>query len=343
MPISAFVATSIERLAKKQKISNYALVFDKKQMFEIGTRPVIYGTTKNEELPESEKYRFVAYEPNRIPYPIDWTHEREWRWANFNFISKGIPPFDDGDFNLSEETIELMRMRDEERIEFHGLNLDKQPLSNIGFILKTEQQAKLILRDILWLIDLGKIKPNLFTYILFFPDLEANANQIHDTTFIKQLINNGRIEIQPYLAVDQQQQAKMIGELDALSHEYANFLAPNAFKHGIFGISYPCFNHNLSKAARLLVGTKYVTITKLGRYLINLPCLNQTQSIELNEDFVTKTLNPKLEKVLSTSLTFYSVGSLKKDSISKIDLNDVPFYTEPNDDEWNEAHNEEDF
>lgn len=343
MPISAFVASSIERLKKKQKISNYALVFDKKQMFEIGARPVIYGTTKGEELPESEKYRFVSYEPTRIPYPIDWTHEREWRWANFDFVSKGIPPFDDGDFDLSEETIELMRLRDEERIEFHGLNLDKQPLSNIGFILKTQKQAKLILRDILWLIDLGKIKSNLFTYILFFPDLEANVDEIQDAGFIQQLIDKGRIEIEPYLTVNLQNRTKIIHRLDKLSQEFTNSLDPKAFKRGITGISYPCFNDNLSSAARLLVGTKYVTMTKLGRYLINLPCLNQTQSLELNEEFVIQTLNPKLSEILDTPLTYYSVGNDNQELISIIKLDDVPFYTEPNDDEWNYAHNEEDF
>lgn len=345
MPISAFVATSIERLAKGQKISNYALVFDKKQMFAIGARPVIYGSTKNEELPETEKYRFVAYDPTRLPYAIDWTHEREWRWANFDYISKTIPQmdFDDEDCPLGEETLELMRLRDEERIEFHGLNLDKQPLSNIGFILKTEEQAKLITRDILWLIDLGKIKPDLFTYILYFPDLEANVDSIDDPQFIRSLIAKGRIEIHPYLQVNSKKRQEITSKLDELSKQYINALDPKAFPGGVTGISFPCFNDNLSTAARLLVGTKYVTITKLGRYLINLPCLNQTQSLELNEEFVIKTLNPILSEILETPLTYYSVGSLSRTHISKISLDDTPFYTDPNDDEWNEAHREEDF
>jgi hypothetical protein len=343
MPISAFVATSIERLSKNQKISNYALVFDKKQMFEIGARPVIYGTTRGEELPETEKYRFVSYDPTRIPYPIDWTHEREWRWANFDFVSKGIPPFDDGDFEIDEETAELMRLRDEERIEFHGLNLDKHPLSHIGFILKTKEQARLMLRDILWLIDLGKIKPNLFTYILFFPDLEANADNIHDNKFINALIANGRIEIQPYLNIDQKRRQEIVSKVEVLSDELANSLDPKAFNGGITGKSFPCFNDNLSDAARLLVGTEYVIITKLGRYLLNLPCLNQTQSIEINEEFVLNEVNPKLNEILGTPLTYYSMGSMSKMPINKICIDDIPFYTEPNDDEWNEAHNEEDF
>lgn len=343
MPISAFVAASIERLARGQKISNYAMVFDKKQMFSIGARPVIYGTTRGEELPEFEKYRFVSYDLTRIPYPIDWTHEREWRWPNFGYVSKAIPPYDDPDLNLSEESLELMRLRDEERIDFHGLNLDKYPLNNIGFILKTETQAKLILRDILWLIDLGKIKADLFTYILFFPALEANVDAIHNPEVINDLITNGRIEIQPYLVVDEQKRNLIISKLLALDQELNNTFDPQAFDGGITGKSYPCFNDNLSAAARLLVGTEYVVITKLGRYLLNLSCLNQTQSMEINEEFVIKTLNSRLSEILETSLTYYSVGSSTMNPINSIDLNDTPFYTEPNDDEWNEAHNEEDF
>ncbi|WP_345951293.1 hypothetical protein ABDD95_07635 [Mucilaginibacter sp. PAMB04274] len=345
MPISAFVATSIDRLSKGQKISNYALVFDKKQMFAIGARPVIYGATKNEALPETEKYRFVAYDPTSLPYAIDWTHEREWRWANFDYISKMIPQqdFSDEDHPLEEYTLELMRLRDEERIEFHGLNLDKQPLSNIGFILKTKEQARLILRDILWLIDQGKISANLFTYILFFSDLQANPDSIQDPKFINDLISNGRIEIAPYLIIDKHKQREVIAKLAELSSSLMERFNPDEFPGGITGISFPCFNDNLSQAARLLVGTAYVKITKLGRYLLNLPCLNQTQSLELNEQFVIDIVNPQLSNILETPLTYYSVGSLSRAPISQIGLNDIPFYTEPNDDEWNEAHREEDF
>jgi len=345
MPIAAFVASSIERLSKGQKISNYAMVFDKKQMFALGARPVIYGSTKDEALPETEQYRFVAYDPTRTPYAIDWTHEREWRWPNFEYVSQSIPQFDfsDDEYQLSDETLELMRLRDEERIDYHGLNLDQHRLSHIGFILKTEQQARLITRDILWLIDKKKIRPNLFTYILYFPDLEANIESIDDPKFIDSLITKGRIEIQPFLQVDQKQQASIISQLDELSERLSGSMNPDEYPGGVTGISYPCFNDNLSPAARMLVGTKYVKMTKLGRYLIDLPCLNQTRSIEVNEQFVIDKVNPQLSEILDTPLTYYSVGSLSYAPISEIKLDDVPFFTEPNDDEWNEAHCPEDF
>jgi len=36
------------------------------------------------------------------------------------------------------------------------------------------------------------------------------------------------------------------------------------------------------------------------------------QSLELNKQFVIKTLNPQLSEILKTPLTYYSVGSLSR-------------------------------
>ena len=33
------------------------------------------------DLPFDEQYRYVAFAPTRKPYPMDWSHEREWRWS----------------------------------------------------------------------------------------------------------------------------------------------------------------------------------------------------------------------------------------------------------------------
>lgn len=345
MPISAFVRSSIVRLSKGQKISNYAFVFDKKQMFELGARPVIYGRTKNEEFPSSEMYRFVSYDLSRIPYPIDWTHEREWRWANFDFVEKNIPAFDysDEDFKISEEILDLMKQRDEERIDFHGLNLDKVRLSNVGVILKNQTQARKILRDVLWLIDLKKIHRRLITYILYFDDLQNNVGQLLEDQKINELISNGTLQVDPYYHINLGERASLIKKLEQLNSELKNTISPSAFQGWANGISFPCFNDNFNKPVRLLVGTPFVQITKLGRYLLKLDCLNQSQSYEINEDFVKDIVNPKLKEILGIDMTYYSVGSLTRKEISMIDINDVPFTTEPNDDEWNYGWQENDF
>jgi hypothetical protein len=61
------------------RYSPFGLLFDKKWIFAIGGRPVIYQPdSEYYKLPESIRWRHVRYEPNREE-TIDFTWEREWR------------------------------------------------------------------------------------------------------------------------------------------------------------------------------------------------------------------------------------------------------------------------
>lgn len=67
-----------------QRYERYALALHKWHLFSYGGRPVIYGDDGQlERLQDDDKYLWVRYSP--IPevmfgnFPIDWTHEREWR------------------------------------------------------------------------------------------------------------------------------------------------------------------------------------------------------------------------------------------------------------------------
>jgi hypothetical protein len=79
--------------------SPYGICMQKRELYEAGGRPVIYGLSTSQPehdvflrdeiayrllpesiLPRQEQYRYVSYDPNRSPYSLDWTHEREWRW-----------------------------------------------------------------------------------------------------------------------------------------------------------------------------------------------------------------------------------------------------------------------
>ena len=68
--------TASQNKKKKSPYSPYGLVFNKKNIFEQGGRPVIYIPDKESTwIPDLQKWRVVRFEP-----PIcDWTHEREWR------------------------------------------------------------------------------------------------------------------------------------------------------------------------------------------------------------------------------------------------------------------------
>ncbi|MBW2321510.1 MAG: hypothetical protein JRF31_11890 [Deltaproteobacteria bacterium] len=62
---------------ERPRYEPYGIAVSKKAFFKRGGRPVIYDhPSAFEELPESQQYRFVPYDPEN---KIDFTWEREWR------------------------------------------------------------------------------------------------------------------------------------------------------------------------------------------------------------------------------------------------------------------------
>jgi hypothetical protein len=95
MPVYAF-AKYVQIRGMSSRVASYGIAVLKRELFKAGGRPVIYGlsqplgscsgdevTTRILEdsvLPEAEQYRYVPFDLLRSLSPIDWTHEREWRW-----------------------------------------------------------------------------------------------------------------------------------------------------------------------------------------------------------------------------------------------------------------------
>ncbi|MBS1614930.1 MAG: hypothetical protein JST06_02315 [Bacteroidetes bacterium] len=102
-PLCGFVDYAQKR--HSNLISTYGIFLQKKHLFDAGGRPVIYGTTLEPDervdsdihyvdgIAESEQYRYIL--TTSIDGKNDWTHEREWRWANWRGYSN-----DDGIFPL---------------------------------------------------------------------------------------------------------------------------------------------------------------------------------------------------------------------------------------------------
>lgn len=100
MPLHAFLHYTQSRT--EDYVSNYGIAILKEDLFRMGGRPVIYGTTStHNQLPNKdinfrggrllhpdcgispeEQYRYVPLNLVRKPYPIDWMKEREWRWTD---------------------------------------------------------------------------------------------------------------------------------------------------------------------------------------------------------------------------------------------------------------------
>lgn len=73
----------IDGLVNPDACSRYSLfgiMFEKRLIFKLGGRPVIYQTDEEfEGLPDEYRWRHVRYEPNNRDKLIDFTWEREWR------------------------------------------------------------------------------------------------------------------------------------------------------------------------------------------------------------------------------------------------------------------------
>ena len=108
MPLYALVDYARHR--PDNSVDCYGIGLLKAELFAAGGRPVIYGLSRPHRertipqckwprklanscgIAESEQYRYVAMSSDR-ERPIDWTHEREWRWADHDdaFSCPGVP------------------------------------------------------------------------------------------------------------------------------------------------------------------------------------------------------------------------------------------------------------
>lgn len=113
MPLYALVDYARSRQASGY-VGNHGIAFRRNELFAAGARPVIYGlSTPHQETDTNEngvyqgrllsvdtgigiqeQYRYVATSIPKVYGPghkfIDWTHEREWRWALPN-DALGVP------------------------------------------------------------------------------------------------------------------------------------------------------------------------------------------------------------------------------------------------------------
>jgi len=134
MPLYALIEYSKSRNVDKL-VNTYGIAFIKEEIFDAGARPVIYGLSgKHKEaktgdsffgiglrnLAEEcgiglkEMYRYVYTNISRQKR-IDWTHEREWRWADLErkFWDPGLPFFSKTDLISFSKIIILVNTTDE--------------------------------------------------------------------------------------------------------------------------------------------------------------------------------------------------------------------------------------
>jgi hypothetical protein len=108
----------------------YGIALPKRELFAAGGRPAIYGLSGQHQesgddkwprrlhpncgIAEWEQYRYVAMKLGD-DHPIDWSHEREWRWADVEdkFGCPGLPVWLENGSVLFSRAIIIVRTRDE--------------------------------------------------------------------------------------------------------------------------------------------------------------------------------------------------------------------------------------
>lgn len=161
MPLYALIQYAKFRGAYSGYVGNYGIAFKRNELYAAGGRPVIYGLSgahveaettpdgiyqgrildvEKTGIPIHEQYRYVATKLQKQyafgEYPIDWTHEREWRWAlpDGKVGVPGIPFFLSKEYADYFSEIIVIVGTDEEQLEtiLHLKNLYDSGSTAIG-------------------------------------------------------------------------------------------------------------------------------------------------------------------------------------------------------------------
>lgn len=311
MPIAAFVEAGLARAAAGQAMSPYGLVLPKTAMYGLGARPVIYGLSgdvnvtdtangarmiASHQLPPQEQYRYVTYNPAGSK-PIDWTHEREWRWP-----LRGAPMVDPEDMPPAIE-------------DLHGLELDGPHFHGIGAIVKTARQAEQMVYDILTKVDRGDIDEHRYEFVLAL-DSVADVADLQDRLALEDAIDTARIDLAPHFSIKTARAKELTEQFRRLVKDVeANAGPPQA---GEFGGCWLWITDNAHEMTRALLKCDYARVTKAGKYIADLYEFSDMRSLAQRED-MTLELARRLEADFGLHATYLSV-------IPYDNPDGVPFY-----------------
>lgn len=315
MPLAAFLETSKKREDVGQAISSYGLSFLKSELFNIGTRPVIYGlstknlnlriTTKNERLidesvlPIREQYRYVTFNPSSVK-KIDWTHEREWRY-----------PY--------PRSIELYQSKLEEfgivsEIEsFPGLSLDDGAISDVGVIVKSSYEAELILCDILAIYDRNDYCP--YKFIFYTEQIEKITSILKPEDEQKE-IDKSTIDLSIYTTPNKARDKEIYDQFVLLAKDIETRY--KSVEDGEFGGCWLWIYDSLSDLARALINNKRISINKEWKYLCFPLEFSDSRSLSQREE-MTIEFAKEIKHKFDVECGYYSV-------LNSDDIDGLPFY-----------------
>jgi hypothetical protein len=331
MPIAAFVEAGLARATRGEAMSPYGLVFPKTAMFILGARPVIYGLScrvstsidgtgarmiASTQLPPCEQYRYVTYNP-AASMPIDWTHEREWRWP----LRDG-PSIDPDDLPPDVE-------------DLHGLKLDVRGLDCLGAIVKTGRQAEQLVYDILTKIDRGDIGKGHYEFVLALESV-PKVSDLRDQVALSEAIDDARIDLSSFFTIKEARATKLATLFSQLVADVEATAA--TAEPGEPGCCWLWITGNSHEMTRALLKGGRARVTKAGKYIVDLDEFDASRGLAQRED-MTETLAKRLETEFGVHATHLSV-------LNSSDPDAIPFYNGDELDDrlfYNHSHDNDDY
>lgn len=325
MPLAAFLMSGSERERRKEKMSPLGIVFPKSQMFERGARPAIYGVAEGEEagsriknggprvlkgdsFSEAEHFRYVAFDPAKNG-TLDWTHEREWRWP---------------------ATTNIPRVTSFEGLSSHALDLSV--FRGMGFVVETEHQSKLLVHDILKMVDSGVITSETFAFIMIgehFPD----PRKLILPEQTDEALAASTIDLAPFFNQNEEETVDLFRRFDGVLDRFMSSTKLDR-SPGELGWCYLWLRDNTHPLVRAFVANPHLRgyeIDPDGRYLVEIPEFGDDTGLRFRENLM-KSLAEMVHAEFATPASYFSIlygwGGMTP-SYTDVDVTDEVYFNLP--------------
>jgi hypothetical protein len=135
----------IKSIQANYRYTKFAIALRKDDLFYYGGRPIIYSDEDFlQYLPDDFKYLWGHYDPNALweqhrNYPIDWTHEREWRARPNVTMNKKVGISSEAGLDISlNEVIPVHMPNKEDYLSDTDNYLSKKP----NFVILVDEEER---------------------------------------------------------------------------------------------------------------------------------------------------------------------------------------------------------
>lgn len=340
MPLAAFIETSTIREENGEKMSTYGLMFKKNELFKIGARPVIYGLSNpsasipsgkdgkariinQNDLPLSEQYRYVTFNlDDEQGFPIDWTHEREWR----------CKCSDQEKIDASEKENEQDGLLAEDN-QHPGLKLSNRAITEIGVIVCNDSDEKKILNDILCSVFKGLYSPTKFSFIVNTSKILSTID-LRDFYKGEEVIQSSKIMIEKYLKYDEDLANETLTKIWELESEVEKGVK-KCYQEKTDGACWLWFYNIFDDKVRSLLLKGEFKINRDNKILYLPHYIEFTRPLAEKQEMFEKLAN-KIKQKLGMDCGYFSVRGVGPEK--KI-YDNVPFDASDIPDEYNRIYN----